>query len=252
MMRISWIVGAIGLLALLLMPASSQACMTDDCQICWDFGCSTCTTSPLRTSCTDCGAQQLTAFEPTRTATVTFLGDRKAELVIPEYSTTQLQPITSCIVAFSPVPGVEDVEGVVNYNSDTGQPFDEVVFLPSSTPGPAAAELATKVGLPLASDTPWHGFQSQITGTVRDGVPNHFKLVLTLEEGVTPSEFLDALKLHGTFLTSSSDPNGIPTEHHNSFRRLGASNLVVNFADGVDPEILDGPDTGIQRLTTFD
>lgn len=247
MENLTWKLALVAVVALLLMPTASEACMTDDCQICWDFGCNTCTTSPLRTECTDCGAQ-LELFEPSRTTTVTFLGTDRAEITIADYSTTRLEPATDCVVAFAPVPGVEDVEAVINFNSETGLPFEEVTFHPALVPGPEAAELARETGLPMMTSEPWYGFQSHITGSVSDGVANHFTVHVRLEDGVTPGEFLDALKLHGAFLTSSSDENGVPTDHHNSFRQLGAGDLVVQFADGVDPDLMDETPRGERRF----
>jgi hypothetical protein len=138
------------------------------------------------------------------------------------------------------------VDSVVNIDGRSGRPFEEVQFYPSAGPGSAVAERAMAEGL-TTSDTPWYTFQSLITGTVEDGVPNHFIVDLTLKEGVDAWTFLEELKASGSFLTSGSEEDGTPN-HHTHFRQIGAGAILVGQGASIAPTTPEfpGPTGGVQ------
>lgn len=232
---------SLGILASLFAAAAflagapdAQACMTDDCSICWANGCNFCESGPGGTTCSDCEAQ-IQSFLPAYTTEVRFPRAGQVTIKVPDYTTTHLEPATSCVTALSPMAGVQSVDRVVNHDGRSGRPFEEVTFFSSPGPANAIAELAKQEG--LADDVPgaWFPFQSHITGSVQDGVPNFFVIHLTLEPGVTAEEFLRTLKRGGYFLTSSSDTRGVPTDDHFSFRRIGAGDIVVRGLEQEKP-----------------
>lgn len=229
--QIPLLIGLFLTLAFLLTPTQeAQACMSD-CQICWDFGCNVCSVSTDRISCTSCGGSQQITAPP---VVVNFINPRRVRLTIEGYKTTNLQPTTECITAFSPVDGVERVNSIRNYNSDVNRPFPEVTFSPAETPGREIAALAEQEG--LGTGDPWFGFSSEITGTVINNVSNHFVVDLTLKEGVRPEEFVQALRTQGVFVTSSSTPEGVPNAGHQYYRRMDKSELLVFYPNRPKPE----------------
>lgn len=213
----------------------ARACMVDDCSICWANDCQACELWGGGVTCYNCGAQ-IQSFVPAFTTEVRFPRVGQATIKVPSYTTTHLEPTTSCVTALSPMTGVAQVDRVVNHDGRTGLPFDEVSFFSSPGPANAIARLAEKEGLPLDARGEWFPFQSHITGSVRDGVPNYFVIHLTLEPGVTEEQFLRTLTRGGYFLTSSSDANGVPTSDHFSFRRLGAGDIFVHDFDRERPK----------------
>lgn len=223
-----WLVLSLLLLVALFQPAGARACMESWC--CWNCHCGG---GPVGPHCCDlcepCANSALfdeDVVYPGRTL-ISFAGPSRALVLLQGYSTTRLQPLTSCITALSPVSGIKDVGTIVNYNSVTGRPFAEVSFYPSLVPSIEAPNLAAHIGLLPAPDKLWFGFQSKITGTVRDGVPNHFLIEVILEKGVSHEAFVANLKREGIFLTSSSDANGVPSEDHNYFKRISATEVLV-------------------------
>lgn len=224
--RIPLLIGLCLALAFLLTPAKeAQACMSD-CQICWDFGCNVCSVSTDRISCTSCGGSNEQIAAPP--VLVNFVSPRHVRLTIEGYKTTNLQPTTSCVTAFSPVDGVERVNSIRNYNSDINRPFQEVAFAPAETPGREIATLAEQAGFGGTGE-PWFGFSSKITGTIVNNVSNHFVVDLTLKKGVRPEDFVQALKTQGVFVTSSSTPDGVPNEGHQYYRRMSNTELLVLY-----------------------
>lgn len=215
----------VALTFLLAPPKEVQACM-GDCDFCWSLGCTYCETSPDRLYCSGCGNTEQIAAPPT---VVNFLSPRHVRLTIEGYKTTKLQPITSCITAFSPVEGVERVNSITNYNSDINRPFREVSFSAAETPGREIAALADQEG--LGTGEPWFGFVSKITGSVNNNVSNHFVVDLTLKKDVRPEEFLEALKTQGVFVTSSSTPDGVPDAGHQFYRKMNRTELIVIYPE---------------------
>lgn len=224
---------AVGAASLLFAPAA-EACMTYDCSSCCS-GCSSCFCDSGSGYC-ECNVTIQGAVVDRSSVEVIFNTPRSVSVVLPTYSTTHLQPATTCVTALSPVSGVASVDAVINFDGRTGLPFEEVSFYRSHGPDGAIAQLAAEQGVIDRPDRPWYAFQSHITGSVRDGVPNYFVVNLTLEPGVTKRRFLKALRQEGLFLTSSSDAEGIPTPHHNTFRRLGANEIVVTDLGREKPE----------------
>jgi hypothetical protein len=231
--RISLLIGLFLTLSFLLTPAKEvQACM-GDCQECWDRGCSNCSIRDGSVTCDNCEAAAQLATPPT---IVNFVSSTHVRLTIEGYKTTNLQPTTSCITAFSPVEGVERVNSITNYNSETDRRFKEVAFAPAERPGYELAALAGHEGLPLGTGAPWFGFLSKITGNVNDNVSNHFVVDLTLKKGVRPDDFVQALRSQGMFATSSSTADGVPNPGHHHFRRLNSSEVLVLFPERPKPE----------------
>jgi len=229
--RISLLIGLFLTLAFLLAPAKEvQACMAD-CSIC--SGCS-CKASGGSVIC-DCNANAAAQVVPSVTI-VTFVSPRHVRLTIEGYKTTNLQPTTSCVTALSPVEGVERVNSITNYNSETDRRFKEVAFAPAETPGHELAALASEEGLPLGTGAPWFGFLSKITGNVNDNVANHFVVDLILKKDVRPDDFVQALRSQGMFATSSSTPDGVPNPGHHHFRRLSSSEVLVLYPERPKPE----------------
>lgn len=229
--RISLLIGLFLALAFLLAPSSKvEACM-GDCNICWANGCSYCYTDGGSTFCDGCIANEQLAAPPT---VVNFVSPRHVRLTIEGYKTTNLQPTTSCVTALSPIEGVERVNSITNYNSEVNRRFAEVTFSPAETPGRELASIAEEAG--LGTGAPWSGFVSKITGTVRNNVFNHFVVDLTLEKGVRPEEFVQALRSQGVFVTSSSTPDGVPNAGHQYFRRMDKTELLVLYPDRQKPE----------------
>lgn len=223
--RLLFLVGLSFVSVLLLGPAAEvEACMTLTCQdVCGDDCCRV-SGSTITCGCGD--LERLASFRPT---IVNFLSARRARISVEGYKTTHLEPATDCVTALSPVEGIERVNAVTNHNSDTGQRFKEVTFSPAERPGRELALLAGEEGLPLGDRGTWFGFKSKITGTVEDNVPNHFVIDVTLKEGVSPEEFVQALQTQGVFATSSSTPDGVPNPGHHFFRRLTSADVLVLF-----------------------
>jgi hypothetical protein len=222
--RFLFLIGLSLAYVLLLGPAAEvEACMSND-------GCSSCSEPCCRSdgSSTYCGCDVEQSLAPPPTI-VNFLGSRHARITVPGYKTIHLEPATDCVTAMSPVEGIERVNAVTNHNSDTGHRFKEVTFSPAERPGRELALLADEEGLPLGGQGTWFGFKSKITGTVTDGLPNHFVIDVTLKEGVSPEDFIQALKTQGVFATSSSTPDGVPNPGHHYFRRLTAASMLVLF-----------------------
>ena len=229
--RLSLLLGLFLALAFLLAPSSKvEACM-GDCDVCWDEGCMYCSVSNGEVTCDGCNIENQIASPPT---VVRFLSPRHVRLTIEGYKTTKLQPTTSCVTALSPVEGVERVNSITNYNSDINRRFKEVAFSPAETPGRELAAIADAEG--LGTGEPWFGFVSKITGNVNDNVSNHFVVDLTLEKGVRPEEFVQALRSQGVFVTSSSSPDGVPDAGHQYFRRMDQTELLVLYPERPKPE----------------
>lgn len=160
--------------------------------------------------------------------TVEWLGNNKIRLTVPGYKTTQLNPFTSCVTAFPPLETVASVDAVTNIDGRTGEPFTEVEFNRSFGADGAVTELARSEGM-TTDDKPWFAFQSNIIGTVADGVPNHFTIDMTLTAGTRLPAFLEELQSTGAFLTSGSDEAGRPN-HHPFFREIGNGPILVQAA----------------------
>jgi hypothetical protein len=175
--------------AFLLQPASANACMR-------------CPGFPF---CIPLPPTLPTASE----IYVTFPSPGQAQLAVYGYETTSLQPGGECVTAVAPLQEIDSVTSVVNYNSLTNQPFTEVDFNPSDVPSRTVTRMAADIGLVFPNGVTWPSFLSSITGTVPDGVPNHFVIDVQLSPGVTPLQFLAALKEQGVFITGSSH-SGIP------------------------------------------
>lgn len=219
---------AVGLL--LVASAPMFACMSNNgCSIC-PAGCS-CTSTSSSTTC-NCSGGIDYVLEGPRT-NVLFLDANEVRVTVQGYDTTQLNPLTNCVTAFPPLGTVASVDSVVNYDGRTGEPFEEVTFYRSEVPSATVGSFAQEEGL-AANDEPWHTFQSLITGTVEDGIPNYFVIDLTLREGVSRLEFLDELKTHGLFLTSGSDEAGTPN-HHPYFRQIGDGPITAGQPFAVTP-----------------
>ena len=225
----------LGLFALLLaIPASpAAACMTNPCQACWDNGCG-CWNGHACWPC-DGGIEMLIPSSPD--TLVTFVAPDRVELTFNGYDTVGFHPETSSVVAFPPLDSVASVDSVVNYDSRTRQPFSEVDFLKSedNLSGVAVANLAEQQSMASESGA-WYAFQSHITGTVEDGVPNYFVVELTLAEGVGPLDFIEELKAAGVFLTSGSTEDGIPN-HHPYFRQVAGGAILVDLPDELNKPI---------------
>ncbi len=214
--------------AILVSTPAAVACM-GDCNICWYFGCNVCTVSGGNTSCTDCGhAEQLTQVVTPPTL-VNFVGPRRVLITVQGYKSTNLQSITSCVVALSPIDGVQKVNSVTNLFSASGKRLP-VTFGESVVPGLSLADIALEKGL-ADNDKAWNGFISNITGTVADNTPIHFVIDLTLKPGTSQEQFLANLRAQGVFVTSSSTRDGFPDVGHQYFRRLAATDLVVVYPE---------------------
>ncbi len=213
---------------LLAAPTPSRACM-GDCNTCWAAGCRVCQVSGSSIRCTDCGhVDQLTAVRTPPTI-VRFVTPRRALITVQGYKSTRLQTTTSCVVALSPVDGVERVNSVTNLESDRGRNLP-VTFASALTPGLSLADLAIEKGFG-SGDRAWNGFLSNITGEVADNTPLHFVIDVTLSRGTSQEEFLANLRTQGVFVTSSSSPLGVPDEGHQYYRKLGATDLVVVYPE---------------------
>ncbi|MEM8930878.1 MAG: hypothetical protein AAGE94_06875, partial [Acidobacteriota bacterium] len=187
----------------LLVPTPMLGCMQMDCSGC---ECGVCTFYGPTIVC-DCDeGDDFLVPEGPRTQ-IKILDANRVHLIVQGYETTQLNPFTSCVTAFPPLGTVASVDSVVNYDGRDDQPFEEVSFYRSEVPDSVIARFALEEGV-TTNDEPWYSFQSHITGTVEDGVPNYFVVELTLTEGATPQAFVDELKLSGQFLTSGSDEAG--------------------------------------------
>jgi hypothetical protein len=160
--------------------------------------------------------------------TVTQTGERTATLSFPGYVTTHLAPPTRCVLALSPVAGVESVDAITNHDSRTGQPFSAVRFFADGGPADDIGQLATDLGH-AGDKNGWSPFLSEITDEVADGVPNHFVVALTLKEGVTLEDLVKSLQDHGVFLTAPSNGAGVPDGDHAIFRSLRDEDIVVIF-----------------------
>ncbi len=184
--------------ALLLFPASSaEACMECECSIWgWCYPCILLTTD---------GEARVESQEPIE---ISFPAKNRAVIKVPGYATTHLEPEQQCVVAFPPAEGVEKVNAVVNFDSRLGQPFDEVNFDYSDAAGAVVADFMTDY-FGFGGEEPWQALVSVITGSVNDGVPNHFLIDVSLEKGVTPHEFVKVLREDGMFLTAASH-DGVP------------------------------------------
>lgn len=218
--------------ALLLGSALDvQACMVPDpppgCEICSSEQC--CITDGSSTTCYNCEEQlQGTTIESPPTI-LNFLSNRRVLITLSGYKTTNLQPTNSCVVAISPVPGLGRVNSVKNADSRTGKPFAEVSFIRADAPGRAIVPIARERGFSPVSGAPWHGFVSRIVGEVPSGVPNHFVIDVTLEEGTDLAAFVQALEAQGIFATGPALSGGTPDEGHQYFRRIGRSEIMVLF-----------------------
>lgn len=218
----------------LVVPTPSEACMEASCDPCWAAGCSGCTVSGSSVTCTNCtGGIDYLVPEGPRTE-VLFLTDTHVRVKVQGYDTTHFSPRTTCVTAFPPLESVLSVDSVVNYNSLTGRPFEEVEFYAEPGPGQAVALLAEEEGVGSAEQS-WHTYRSNITGTVEDGQPNYFVIELTLREGTDPHDFMRQLEASGSFLTSGSDEQGIPN-HHSFFRQFGAGPMTAGVAYRFQPE----------------
>lgn len=225
------VIAALGGAFFFAVPAA-EACMVFSCSDCCE-GCEMCYCDSGDGYCNCSGYGE--ALMDRSDVEVVFTTPRTVSVILPTYSTTHLQPATQCVTALSPVSGVQSVDAVVNFDGRTGLPFQEVTFFRSHGPGDAIAKLAAETGAIDRQGEAWYAFQSHITGTVRDGVPNYFVVSLTLEPGVTKQKFLRALRKEGLFLTSSSDASGVPTSHHSTFRRVGENEIRVTDARGEAP-----------------
>jgi len=215
------------IVAILLSTSAVQACM-GDCSAC--SGCSTCIVSGGSVECSGCGGQQQLANPVVTPPTiVNFVTSRRVLITVQGYKSTKLQSTTSCVVALSPVDGVQKVNSVTNLFSASGKPLP-VTFAGSVTPGLSLADIALEKGL-TDNDKAWNGFVSNITGTVADNTPIHFVLDLTLKSGISQEQFLANLRDQGVFVTSSSTRDGIPDAGHQYFRRLASTDLIVVYPE---------------------
>lgn len=222
--RFLFLVGLSLVYVLLLATAAEvEACMTPSCDLCGGTCCH------ISGSDIYCGCDLDRATTPSPPTIVNFVSARRVRITVQGYKTTHLEPATDCVTAMSPVEGIERVNAVTNHNSDTGHRFKEVTFSPAERPGRELALLAGEEGLPLGGQGTWFGFKSKITGTVEDDLRNHFVIDVTLKEGVSPEDFIQALQTQGVFATSSSTPDGVPNPGHHFFRRLTAADVLVLF-----------------------
>lgn len=210
---------------LAIVPTSAEACMTPSCDE-WCDPCA-CIANQFCLPCIGDSDEVLTVPAGPESK-VTFLDANRVQLTVQGYDTTQLEPETTCVVSLPPLDSVASVDSVVNYDGRTDAPFSEVEFYYSEgRAGIAVAEMALEEGL-TSDRAPWVTFQSNITGTVEDGVPNYFVIELTLNEGVDPLTFIDELRVSGFFLTSGSNEVGIPN-HHPFFRQIGSGPILLDM-----------------------
>lgn len=207
-------------LAVLLAVPSARACMSGQC--CWTDGeiiiCQPCDAANALPE----GFAQI----PTQTF-VEFNSPTTASVTIQDFTTTALNPLTECVTAIAPIHGIAEVSGVTNYDGRTFSPFDEVTFSASEVASEGTGFAAVEDG--FATDPqPWHGFVSNITGTVEDGVYNYFVVEVELERGMSPARFLKQLRDEGIFLTGSSTA-GLPDDGHLHYRRLADTEIFVRY-----------------------
>lgn len=208
--------------AVLMAAPAAHACMGDLC--CWTDG-----REIICFPCLQADSDSLEAEGFTRVpfqTHVEFTSPTTAQITIEDYATTQLEPTNECITAFSPIQGVEDVAAITNYDGRTLSPFDEVTFSTSEIASREAGLAAFEDGFSNTQE-PWHGFLSNITGTVSDGVLNYFVIDVELAKGVSPFAFLRSLE-DGTFITGSST-GGIPDDGHLHYRQLSDTEIFVKF-----------------------
>ncbi len=206
---------------LLLFPASSaEACMECPCEIL-----TFCIRCPFLTSD---GELRLEKLEPIE---VSFPSKNRALIKVPGYLTTHLQPNQGCVVAVPPTEGVEKVNAVVNFDSRLGQPFEEVTFDYSSEAGALVAEFMAEY-IDIGTGEPWEALVSEITGSVNDGVPNHFLVDVSIAKGVTPHEFVESLRGEGMFLTAAAHdgvPHGGEDGGHIFLKRFADFEMIVKY-----------------------
>lgn len=155
-------------------------------------------------------------------------GPRTVELTFPGYVTTHLAPPTRCVIALSPVAGIESVDAITNHDSRTGQIFSAVRFLADGGPADEIGRMAADLGH-AGDKAAWSPFLSEITDEVADGVPNHFVVTVTLKDGATIDDLVKGLHDHGVFLTAPSNGAGVPDGDHAIFRSLREEDIVVVF-----------------------
>ena len=204
----------------LLVPASAQACMECCgwifCRPCWEE-----VVSPN-------GAP---VIETQEAIEISFPAKNRAVIKVPGYWTTHLQPNQGCVVAVPPTEGVEKVNAVVNFDSRLGQPFEEVTFDYSSEAGALVADFMADY-IDIGTGEPWQALVSTITGSVNDGVPNHFLIDVSIAKGVTPHEFVKSLRDEGMFLTAAAHdgvPHGGDDGGHIFLKRFADFEMIVKY-----------------------
>ncbi len=206
--------------AFLLVPATAEACMECDCGILYCRPCEDLLT-----------IGGVPVVETQEAIEISFPAKNRAVIKIPGYLTTHLQPNQGCVVAVPPTEGVAKVNAVVNFDSRLGQPFDEVTFDYSADAGALVAEFMADY-IDVGGDEPWEALVSVITGSVNDGVPNHFLVDISIEKGVTPYEFVKSLRDEGMFLTAAAHdgvPHGGDDGGHIFLKRFADFEMIVKY-----------------------
>lgn len=230
--RVALTVIGLAIVGLFAAPVA-EACMVRPCPI----GCSflgVCFCPTPEAVVTGGFPDQAVVTEP-GTTTLTFIDETHVRVRVAGYATTNITDISECVVAVSPISGIESVDRITNLNSETFEQLAGVSFYPSDRPATAVSKLALDTGVPMESTSPWFSFESHITGSIPEGVPNHFDIEVTLQDGVTALDFINAVRSQGFFLTSSAH-DGVPSTGHQDFFPMGDGGLVIEIADPASPE----------------
>jgi hypothetical protein len=129
-------------------------------------------------------------------------------------------------VAALQVDGIDHVESVKVFDSETGILLRELPFWFNGVAGASFAAEAAAQGL-APEGASWQGFFNEVVGEVPKGRPLTFVLGVRLKKEISLGMLAEQLRSRGLLGTAAANSDGTVNHEHVHFRVLGTTPISI-------------------------